>query len=92
MARCAACFGWLLVGLGSGQLNAAEPDNREPVEAPPSAELLLYLAEFGDDSGQVDDPIAVERVMRAANADPAGKEPAAEATETMEFTQEEPEQ
>lgn len=32
-------------------------------ESAPSAELLMFLAEFGDDTGAVDDPVAVERAM-----------------------------
>ncbi|MBK8284712.1 MAG: hypothetical protein IPK97_07340 [Ahniella sp.] len=52
----------------------------------------MYLAEFGDDSGQVDDPIAVERAMSAANADPGAQEPGFDSPETFEPTLEEPEQ
>jgi hypothetical protein len=32
----------------------------------PSAELLLYLAEFADDNGKPDDPVAVDRELAAA--------------------------
>lgn len=42
---------------------AAEDARAGSDEAPPSAELLLYLAEFGDDTGAVDDPIAVDRAL-----------------------------
>ena len=36
----------------------------------PSAELLLYLAEFADDEGKPDDPLAVDRELAPA-AEPA---------------------
>ena len=92
MARCAAILGCLLVGLGSGQLNAAEPEAQAADEAPPSAELLMYLAEFGDDSGQVDDPIAVERAMSATKVVPAAKGRGNETSEPIESNLEDPEQ
>lgn len=48
-----------MVGLGSGYLSAAES---AAVESP-SAELLLYLAEFGSEQGDLDDPIAVAKAL-----------------------------
>jgi len=52
---------------------------------PPSAEMLLYLAEFSDSDGQYVDPLALEEVApeavapeagaRAGTTDPAQKEP-----------------
>lgn len=34
-------------------------------EAAPSMELLLYLAEFQDAQGEVDDPLEVDRLMQS---------------------------
>lgn len=48
-----------MVGLGSGHLSAAE----SPAAESPSAELLLYLAEFGSEQGDLDDPIAVAKAL-----------------------------
>lgn len=36
--------------------------------APPSAELLLYLAEFADEEGKPEDPVAVDAQMPAEPA------------------------
>ncbi|AVP99749.1 hypothetical protein C7S18_22370 [Ahniella affigens] len=48
-----------MVGLGSGHLSAAET----PAVEQPSVELLLYLAEFGGEQGDLDDPIAVAKAL-----------------------------
>jgi len=44
--------------------------HREPAsdQTAPSAELLMFLAEFGDDTGAVDDPVAVDRAMGEGDA------------------------
>lgn len=45
----------------------------EPAEAPPSADLLLYLGEFEDASGDFVDPMTLEQTspLPAADAAPA---------------------
>lgn len=48
-------------------MSAAE-SSTDAAAAPPSADLLLYLAEFGDDTGAVDDPIAVDRALADPDA------------------------
>jgi hypothetical protein len=40
-------------------------------------ELLLYLAEFQDEQGQVADPLEVDRMLSGENAAPDTESPAA---------------
>ena len=43
-------------------------------ETTPSAEMLLYLAEFADDSGQPEDPVALTTDRPAPNPAPTNRE------------------
>ena len=52
-------------------LTAAAAEPVPPVEAPPSAELLLYLGEFEDGGGEFVDPMALEHEDAAALPDAA---------------------
>ena len=42
-------------------------------ETTPSAEMLLYLAEFADDSGQPEDPVALTADRPAPNPAPTNR-------------------
>jgi hypothetical protein len=74
VARCTAC-GWLAApawALTVSAATAVEPDGA--AEPAPSAELLLYLAEFADADGE---PIDPAEVARALERGPAPNEPGA---------------
>lgn len=47
-------LGWIVLSLIACDITAAEPD---PATAPPSRELLLYLAQFDGASAEAIDPI-----------------------------------
>ncbi len=63
MAGYAAIFGWLI-----GATLAANAPAADEAPAAPSAELLLFLAEFGDADGRFVDPTTVGDADREAES------------------------
>lgn len=63
MARYAAICGWLI-----GATLVANAPAADEASAAPSAELLLFLAEFGDADGRYVDPTTVGDAEREAEA------------------------
>ena len=65
-----ASASWLLRGavLWLGAHASARAQEPAPADAPPSAELLLYLAEFGDAQEGFVDPTEVDEAMHHARS------------------------